>query len=448
MKTIRTFLALAAILFASASNFTASADTYYVSRSAGNNRNDGLSASAPVKNLQKALDIAPAGSTILVAEGNYFGTLNSGTIDIRKPVRILGGYSEDFSERDILRHLTTVRPTPESNGSAQGKGTVQITSIVAPGEELLIDGIIFDRGNTISYNARREGQPEGVETPMMNPIGVEGIGGEELADKVFTKESYMIYFNGDRGIVNNLNVIVRNCAFINAPNYALVGLLKGSVTVENCVFANIRMATMDVRGADPNTMTDIVFRGNTVLFVWSRLKDLASMGYGFRYQPGTNCRVENNIFGCATFSALDRTHIDSNKNREALRHDTAEGNIFFLNRQTDLTLPGGGMLLRVKADDFDDVEQLAEVSGNRSLKDPSVFKGRIDEAYLNGFLNVSYKESTSYNPNSAANTFRSAMGMNMTGTMNSSVTMFANRYPWRKALDLFGAVSGCGAQIP
>ena len=257
----------------------------------------------------------------------------------------------------------------------------------------------------------------------------------------------MIYLNGDRGIVNTLDVIVRNCAFVNAPNYAINGLLKGSITVQNCIFVNVRMATMDVRGADPQNMTQVNFYDNTILFAWSRLKDLASMGYGFRLQPGTCCDIKRNIFGCATFSAIDRTHIDSDKNREAKRIDKCENNIFFLNRVTDLTLPGGGMLLRVKADDFDDVEVI-DCRGNKSLKDPSLFKGKIDEAYLNGFLNASYKEKTDYNPNSPANTFRQAMGMNMVGTMQSSVSMFANRYPWQKALDLFGAVSGCGAQIP
>lgn len=158
--------------------------------------------------------------------------------------------------------------------------------------------------------------------------------------------------------MNTLDVVVRNCAFINAPNYAINGLLKGSITVENCIFVNVRMTTMDVRGADPQTMTQVKFYDNTILFAWSRLKDLASMGYGFRLQPGTCCDIQRNIFGCATFSAIDRTHIDSDKNREAKRVDKCENNIFFLNRVTDLTLPGGGMLLRVKADDFDDVEAI------------------------------------------------------------------------------------------
>ena len=112
---------------------------YHVSRENGSNKNDG-SKTAPFKNLQKALDVADDGATILVAEGNYFGMLNSGTIDIRKPVTIKGGYNGDFTERDVLKYKTMIQPSAESNGSAQGKGTMQITSIVAPGKQVVIDG--------------------------------------------------------------------------------------------------------------------------------------------------------------------------------------------------------------------------------------------------------------------------------------------------------------------
>ena len=359
---------------------TASGPTYYVSRS-GSNKNDGLSPSTAVKNIQKAIDLASDGSEIRVAEGNYFGLLN--------------------------------------------------------------------KGNAIGYNLRGEGWPEGVETPFMMREGSKGQGGPNLENKeVYTQETYFIYFDGVAGKVNNLNVFIRNCTFVNGPNTTICGLLKGSLTVDNCAFINNRVTTMDVRGPDPNAITKVNFLNNTVLFVWSYTKDLQSQGFGFRFQPGTSCTLENNIIGLTIFAGLDRTHIDSDANREAKRHDAVKNNIFFLNRITDLTIPGGGMLTRVKVEDFDDVEAIAECSGNKSLTDPALFKGKIDEPYLNGFLSVSYKETTSYNPNSAANTFRSAMGMNMTGTMSSSVSMYFNRYPWQKALDVFGAVPGCGAQIP
>lgn len=357
---------------------TASGPTYYVSRS-GSNKNDGLSPSTAVKNIQKAIDLASDGSEIRVAEGNYFGLLNKGNIIIDKPLVIMGGYNADFTERDVLKYLTTIAPDDNSNGSSQGRGTIQIRSIEKPSSSLVIDGLIFNKGNAIGYNLRGEGWPEGVETPFMMREGSKGQGGPNLENKeVYTQETYFIYFDGVAGKVNNLNVFIRNCTFVNGPNTTICGLLKGSLTVDNCAFINNRVTTMDVRGPDPNAITKVNF----------------------------------------------------------------------LNRITDLTIPGGGMLTRVKVEDFDDVEAIAECSGNKSLTDPALFKGKIDEPYLNGFLNVSYKETTSYNPNSAANTFRSAMGMNMTGTMSSSVSMYFNRYPWQKALDVFGAVPGCGAQIP
>jgi hypothetical protein len=48
--------------------------------------------------------------------------------------------------------------------------------------------------------------------------------------------------------------------------------------------------------------------------------------------------------------------------------------------------------------------------------------------------------------NSEANQLRAALGMNIQGTIQSSVSMFANRYPWEDALKFFGAVEGYGAQ--
>lgn len=85
----------------------ASGPTYYVSRS-GSNKNDGLSPSTAVKNIQKAIDLASEGSEIRVAEGNYFGLLNKGNIIIDKPLVIMGGYNADFPSvmcSSILRPL-------------------------------------------------------------------------------------------------------------------------------------------------------------------------------------------------------------------------------------------------------------------------------------------------------------------------------------------------------
>lgn len=422
------------------------AQVIYVSKETGNNRGAG-DINKPMKNLQKAIDKAGDNAVILVAQGNYFGTLDAGNIIINKPVKIYGGFSPDFKTRDILKYRTLVQPTAASNGTAKGQGTMQITVGNPHNQrndvgEVVIDGLLFNRGNAISYNARGEGRPEGVESPMMQPIGGAGIGGPDLTEKnVLTTETAELYFDNP-----SANITIRNCAFVNGPNYGVRGMFKGKATIENNIFVALRMAAVEIPGSSATTNSVVNFKNNTVLFIWSRLKDLGDMGYGYRYMTKTDSYLDRNIIGLTTFSGIDRTRIDSPASKEAQRKTTCTNSMFFLNRQADLTIPGGGMYQRIKVEGFEDVEQLAEVEGNVSLKDPSVFKGKIDPAYLNGFLNVSYTEKTSYDPNSPQNTFRAAMGMNMVGSMQSKASMFMNRYNFDKALELFGAVEGYGAQ--
>lgn len=420
-----------------------SAQTYYVSKSTGSNRNNG-SKEAPFKNIQKAIDAVPEGSTIYVAEGNYFGTLDKGNIPVTKCVKIYGGYSIDFSTRGILAHKTIVQPDAKSNGTASGNGTM-IIKVNNPNGEIVIDGLLFDRGNSISYNVRGEGKPDGVASPMMNPIGTGGIGGANLDEtNVLTTETRELYFDNP----NCKEITIRNCAFVNAPNYGIAGQFHAKLTIDNNLFINCRMMACDVWGGDAKENMVVEFCNNTVLFTWTRLKDFGDMGYGFRYNNRTNAYVHHNIFGCCAFTALDRCRIDSPKDRENAKITTAEYNMFFLNKRGDLAIPGGGVFMYVNNEEFEEVEQLAEIDGNVTLKDPDILKGKINDAYLKGFINASYKETTNYDPNSSANQFRAAMGMNKQGTISSSVTMFANRYPFTDALKMFGAVKDFGAQMP
>ena len=120
-----------------------------------------------------------------------------------------------------------------------------------------------------------------------------------------------------------------------------------------------------------------------------------------------------------------------------------------MNKAGDLNLPsGGGMFLQVNAEAFDDVDLLTSASGNYELKDVQGLKSALDQAYLNGFINATYSETVNHDPNSSVNQFRSAMGMNQVGTIQSKVSMFMNRYPIESSIKCFGAVKGVGAQIP
>jgi hypothetical protein len=130
-----------------------------------------------------------------------------------------------------------------------------------------------------------------------------------------------------------------------------------------------------------------------------------------------------------------------------MRKTGAEDNYFFLNKMGDIELPGGGMGTRVWCKNFEDREELYKYDRNEELgNNAGGFKGILNTAYLEGFLNATYSESTDYNENSPANTFRSAMGLNKQGAMTTKISMYGNRYPLEDAIKLFGAVGGKGAQ--
>lgn len=410
--------------------------TLYVSKHRGNNRNDG-SAANPYKNLQKAINVAEAGDRILVAEGNYIGLLEVGFVEISKPVKIYGGYSSDFSTRDILKYRSTMICPNEKNGSSSSQATLQLKDNMPQGE-IVVDGFIFDNGESNSYKAE-EGRPEGCETGRICGIGERG----EINNASPSKFNPFI-----KGVANG-NMTVRNCAFLNGTFFGIsVSLNDGaSMLIENNIFVALQMAAVEVRGNSATKLSDVKVRNNTILFMWPRTKALEDMGYGIRWRSKTNLWVGNNIIGATFFGGLDLGHTVSMRMDEKM---WAEHNLFFANKRGDMCLPsGGGEFLQIRAEAFADVEQLSGAEGNVTLTNPEGLKEVIHKPYLNGFLNVAYSESNHLNKESIANQLRSMMGLSLDGgTLQTKVSMFNNRYPREEALRLFGAMKGIGAQLP
>jgi hypothetical protein len=102
----------------------------------------------------------------------------------------------------------------------------------------------------------------------------------------------------------------------------------------------------------------------------------------------------------------------------------------------------------VRVDGFEDLEGtdgIESIEDNEDLKDPSVFKGRLNAQYLNAFLSMKYSESTKLDEGKC-NGLRSMLGLPLQGTITTQCDMFCNRYPLEDALKLFGAMDGKGAQ--
>ncbi|MDL2307090.1 DUF1565 domain-containing protein [Desulfovibrio sp. OttesenSCG-928-C06] len=421
--------------------FTAEAAEFYVNKATGKNSFDGSQAK-PFKNLQKAIDIAAEGDTIHVAEGNYCGIMDKGQIKLNKQLLILGGYAPDFSARDIIKHRTTVIP-PSKIDTIRDDAVFFIEQGNKEGKTL-IDGFIFDQGETNDYHAV-EGKPEGLDT------GMYLIPPRKSSASSFGSANIAIMKGNTSG-----DFTVSNCLFNNAALYGIwVAHGKGTFTAKNNVFVANRMAAMEIRGrmVDPHAAIANII-DNTVLFTWSRTKEMDDMGYGVRGMTSCDYVVQGNILALSTFSGYDNTRIHSDaKVKKTVELDR---NLFFLNKQADIVAPGGGMFLRLWVEEnFEDLPDLdvpgttfTSVSDNVGLTSAEPLKDVINKAYLEGFLNASYKEVTSYDANSPANAFRRAMGMNQTGSIQSSVTMWANRYPLEDAIKLFGAVEGFGAKLP
>ncbi len=392
----------------------------------GKNKNPGTK-ELPKKNISRAIKAAKPGDKIYVAEGNYQGVMKKGYVDVNKAVEIYGGYSADFSTRDVLKHKTTFIPAQKTRGTAGSRCLFDLQNV--PKGTLIIDGIMFDRGETNNYHPVK-GKPEGVSTGLLIPtvytIGRPCIGGTVAG-----------------------NLIVRNCVFVNASQHAIqVGVRgTGSVKILNNLIINSLYDGIEVWGkGGMGQVCNVEVAHNTILFNWSRTNSFEDMGFGVRCRSKANMNIHDNIIGLSTFAGVDGSHFTDYRDGEKVKCDN---NIFFLNKQADMTLPsGGGKFMRIRVDDFEDVEQLESGEGNKNLSEVQGLKVALNKAFLKAFLNLQYSETVDFDPNSPANQFRASMGMNPVAKVDIKVSMFANRYPFADALKLFGAVKGCGAQIP
>lgn len=437
-----------------ASVLTINAADIYVSLETGKNKNDGTK-EAPLKNLWKALENASDGDTIHLAEGIYPGKMKQNWFLIDKAVSVIGGYSNDFSERNPLVHKTMFQALNENNdkkGTGLGVFTIDFTKQPKQPENVNMEfnGLIFDEGFANSYHEIK-GKPEGFETGMW----LEGPAMNTTRDKFPSPNRYLVYSATANRATGKMSF--KNCAFVNSGNIAFnVTWYKGEIEVENCVFCNNRMIGAQVLCSSrvpedgPNKPkagwkpeVEWKFKHNTVLFTWSRLNDLADMGFGIRNNTGVKAEISDNVIGLNVLTGFDNTKGSSKEKITEL-----DDNIFFLNRESDIQMTISPSIAKVRVDDFEDLEGtdgIESIEDNVDLKDPSVFKDRLNVKYLNAFLSMKYSESTKLDEGKC-NGLRSALGLPLQGTITTKCDMFCNRYPLEDALKLFGAVADKGAQ--
>ncbi|MBO7148035.1 MAG: right-handed parallel beta-helix repeat-containing protein [Lentisphaeria bacterium] len=407
----------------------------YVARAKGKNKNPGTK-EAPVRNIWKAIEIAKPGDVIHITAGTYHGKMSSGWINLNKPVSLIGGYSKDFAQRDPLKFHTLLRPTNKQNATKPVFGTLTADfRKFGAASNVVIDGLIIDHTDANNYHAKN-GKPEGFAEGMYMIPPAKG------SKPMPSLDRYALHANSDG------NLTIQNCLFLNSSNYAVnVQHFSGNVKILNNVFMNSRMVAAEVRSTNGKPFAvNYEFAYNTVLFTWTRTKEFEDMGYGVRTNEGITSNLHHNILGLNCMAGYDNTKGNSKKKKVTL-----ENNVFFLNKKADvaITISPNIKFMKVEDDGFDDLadaDGMESVENNIGFKDPSLFKGRIDDKFLAAFLSATYTEKVHYNENSPINQFRAALGLNKQGTITSKVTMYANPYPFDSALKFFGAVKDYGAQ--
>ena len=252
----------------------------YVSIERGSARAEGTK-DAPMKDIQKAVDKAADGDIIRIAQGNYLGNLDRGWIQIKgKYVSLEGGWNDDFTERNPIKHITRIQPSVEQRGTI-GQGLLMIESTANKNAQMIIDGLFFDLGLVHEYakadpTDARFGCPEGCETGRIMPVGnppnktIRLIGGK-MAGKL----------------------VIRNCMFLNASfNAIIMTNMGGDWEIYNNVFVSNLYASCEINGGlNQNTgahQSTVDFHHNTVLFSWPTTKEMESMGYGYRFKNGAD----------------------------------------------------------------------------------------------------------------------------------------------------------------
>jgi hypothetical protein len=308
-------------------NTVVAVKTIYVAPS-GNNSNDGTDQNAPMKELDKALLKATAGDRINMAEGTYTGTFGVGYWEIDKPVQIYGGYSSDFSTRDPFKHLTVLQPPADAFSKSANKNVIDMKK---PLNGVVIDGLVFEGGVKTPYDnnpdPKKAGRCEGCETGMM----LVGPGQKN-------PEGVMLVLYGN-------NHVVRNCIFVNSSFggvRAKIGQAgSGDIEIANNVFVGNRMFGIEGFGLKGKPVDgEINIHHNTILFSWSRLKDMLDFGYGINVQADAKFKIHENIIGLNISAGISSQRF----NKEIY----IDNNIFFGNKRKDLWFnPGSNVNVQV-----------------------------------------------------------------------------------------------------
>ena len=273
------------------------AKDYYVSASRGKGKK--ASKEKPAKDLGNIVSKLKPGDTIHIAGGKYTGKGDCGSVVIKVPVSIIGGYSDDFSSRDPWgKHQTILTGINKSDNWDRDPALFidlnRYREKAMP--EIVVDGIIVDHADRNRYAADKKIKIVRSANPKLKQNPTPDRGG-------------LVIGVGKTGDLNGKwKVTVRNCIVMNTapPQGALtVAGYKGSeITIENNLVINNTgtgiMCATKFAGRDEKQSPKFNVKNNTILFSWKYEPSAQSYsGNSIYFDTGVMASVKNNVLAFA-----------------------------------------------------------------------------------------------------------------------------------------------------
>lgn len=291
----RTFVA--ALLAVAATASLAQAEEYYVSAAKGKGKKG--TKEEPVRDLGIIADMLKPGDTIHIAAGTYYGKAEAGCTRIGVPVKIYGGYNDDFSKRDPWGEFKTIL-----GGKAQAENfdsgprlEVGSRKYREPKSEIVIDGIIVDNGERNGYTddkavkILRKYQPKTKTNAASDSPGIS--------------------IDAPEGST----VTVENCVVMNCAPHHKMGALKvfGGKSTKIAIRNNLAINNTGsgicclsyYHPKDGKDLPEFAVENNTVLFTWKYDMMSTDCGSALKVESDVVVKAAGNVFGLSDAFGID-----------------------------------------------------------------------------------------------------------------------------------------------
>jgi hypothetical protein len=369
---------------------------------------------SPFSDLWKALDKALRGDVVHVAQGTYNGKGGSGHFTVKIPnLTLVGGYREDFAERNPFKYLTILERAKDFRGDWTGLPEGIIAGDADHGG-LIVDGFVLNGESRNAYDA--------------------------TGDINLTKSYKGVAFQ-----TSSPNVKVRNCIILNPLGDGVYSAWVGEDNeISNSFILNTFYNAIATRSAQPGSVVRL--KNNTVAFCWYYPTKGGGMSV-FVGRQGTTV-MENNIFA---FNQTEGDEAGFGVSNTFGNFDTVMKNNLFFQCQ------GGyykymdadkASLIAWKAEDLKDLNadgepyMLSESGGNTD-QDP---KFAPDKDYFEKFSNYVSSKPGKLNME-LLNQWRSSVGLPLQAEPSSKRKNYGMAYPLSAVVpNLVSAVKDRGVQ--